>query len=80
MGLGPPVIDLYRQLKLHGALEGVANVMELGSQDFWCPQKNHRAQEKAREVADLQARNAEIAKQLEASAQETAIWTQERLL
>jgi hypothetical protein len=21
-------------------LEGVANVMELGSQDFWCPQKN----------------------------------------
>jgi len=40
MGLGPSVIELYRQLKLHGALEGVANVMELGSQDFWCPQKN----------------------------------------
>jgi len=40
MGLGPPVIELYRQLKLRGALEGVANVMELGSQDFWCPQKN----------------------------------------
>ncbi len=40
MGLGPPVIELYRQLKLRGALEGVAEVMELGSQDFWCPQKN----------------------------------------
>src|SRR6516225_5233198 len=40
MGLGPPVIELYRQLKLQGALEGVAEVMELGSQDFWCPQKN----------------------------------------
>src|SRR5215211_5052834 len=40
MGLGPPVIELYRQLKLQGALNGVSNVMELGSQDFWCPQKN----------------------------------------
>jgi hypothetical protein len=40
MGLGPPEIDLYRQLKLQGALEGVTEVMELGSQDFWCPQKN----------------------------------------
>ncbi len=40
MGLGPPVIELYRQLKLLGALDGATNVMELGSQDFWCPQKN----------------------------------------
>lgn len=40
MGLGPPVIELYRQLKLQGALEGITAVMELGSQDFWCPQKN----------------------------------------
>ena len=40
MGLGPPVIELYRQLKLQGALDGIHNVMELGSQDFWCPQKN----------------------------------------
>ena len=40
MGLGPPVIELYRQLKLQGALEGITEVMELGSQDFWCPQKN----------------------------------------
>ena len=40
MGLGPPVIELYRQLKLQGALDGVTDVMEMGSQDFWCPQKN----------------------------------------
>lgn len=40
MGLGPPVIELYRQLKLQGVLDGVTEVMELGSQDFWCPQKN----------------------------------------
>ncbi len=40
MGLGPPVLELYRQLKLRGALDGVAEVMELGSQDFWCPQSN----------------------------------------
>ena len=40
MGLGPPEIELYRQLKLQGALEGISEVMELGSQDFWCPQKN----------------------------------------
>jgi len=40
MGLGPPVIELYRQLKLQGALDAIDNVMELGSQDFWCPQKN----------------------------------------
>jgi hypothetical protein len=40
MGLGPAVIELYRQLKLQGAFEGVTNVIELGSQDYWCPQKN----------------------------------------
>jgi hypothetical protein len=40
VGLGPPVIELYRQLKLQGAFEGITDVMELGSQDFWCPQKN----------------------------------------
>src|SRR5262245_48052240 len=39
MGLGPPVIELYRQLKLQGVLEGITEVMELGSQDCWCPQK-----------------------------------------
>jgi hypothetical protein len=40
MGLGPPVIELYRQLKILGALDSVTEVMELGSQDFWCPQQN----------------------------------------
>jgi hypothetical protein len=40
MGVGPPVIELYRQLKLGGALDNVSNVMELGSQDFWCPKPN----------------------------------------
>jgi hypothetical protein len=37
MGLGPPGIELYRQVKLQAAL---TEVVELGSQDFWCPQKN----------------------------------------
>jgi hypothetical protein len=40
MGLGPPVIELYRQLKLSGAFQDIEEVMELGSQDFWCPQVN----------------------------------------
>ncbi len=40
MGLGPPVLELYRQLKILGALDGVRDVIELGSQDFWCPQQN----------------------------------------
>jgi len=40
MGLGPPVIELYRQLKILGALEGITDVIELGSQDFWCPRRN----------------------------------------
>ena len=40
MGLGPPVLELYRQLKLQGALDGITEVMEFGSQDFWCPQAN----------------------------------------
>jgi hypothetical protein len=40
MGLGPPEVELYRQLKLSGALDSVSEVIELGSQDFWCPQRN----------------------------------------
>jgi hypothetical protein len=40
MGLGPPVVELYRQLKILGALDGLRDVMELGSQDLWCPQQN----------------------------------------
>lgn len=40
MGLGPSAIELYRQVKLQGAFEGITNVVELGSQDYWCPQQN----------------------------------------
>jgi hypothetical protein len=40
MGLGPPVIELYRQLKIAGTFNGIGEVMELGSQDYWCPQSN----------------------------------------
>jgi hypothetical protein len=40
MGIGPNALELYRQLKIQGALEGVTEVIELGSQDYWCPQRN----------------------------------------
>ena len=31
MGLGPPILALYRQLKLLGALDRIDSVVELGS-------------------------------------------------
>jgi hypothetical protein len=37
MGLGPPVLALYCQLKRLGVFEGVTDVMELGAQNVWCP-------------------------------------------
>jgi hypothetical protein len=37
MGLGPPVLALYYQLKRLGVFEGVTDVMELGAQNVWCP-------------------------------------------
>lgn len=37
MGLGPPVIALYRQFKKFGIFDDVSEVMELGSQNIWCP-------------------------------------------
>jgi hypothetical protein len=40
MGIGPNALELYRQLKIQGALEGITDVVELGSQDYWCPQTN----------------------------------------
>jgi hypothetical protein len=40
MGLGTGTIELYRQLKMSGALDGITDVMELGSQDYWCPHDN----------------------------------------
>jgi len=37
MGLGPPILALYRQLKGLGAFDGISSVMELGAQNVWCP-------------------------------------------
>jgi hypothetical protein len=37
MGLGPPVLALYCQLKRLGVFEGITDVMELGAQNVWCP-------------------------------------------
>lgn len=37
MGLGPPILALYRQLKGLGVFDDVTNVMELGAQNVWCP-------------------------------------------
>ena len=35
MGLGPPILALYTQLKQLGVLDGVTEVMELGAQNVW---------------------------------------------
>jgi len=37
MGLGPPMLALYTQLKQLGVFDGVIEVMELGAQNVWCP-------------------------------------------
>jgi len=39
MGLGPPVLALYRQMKVLGAFDGLSSVMELGAQAVWCPRR-----------------------------------------
>jgi hypothetical protein len=39
MGVGPPVLALYRQLKELGVFDGVSDVMELGAQAVWCPKE-----------------------------------------
>jgi hypothetical protein len=39
MGLGPPILALYRQLKALGTFEGIDSVVELGSQGVWCPDR-----------------------------------------
>ena len=39
MGLGPPILALYRQIKMLGALDGIDSVVELGSQGVWCPDR-----------------------------------------
>jgi hypothetical protein len=35
MGLGPPILALYRQIKMLGALDGIHSVVELG----WSPDR-----------------------------------------
>ena len=39
MGLGPNVLGLYRQMKILGLFDGITDVVELGSQGVWCPDK-----------------------------------------
>jgi len=39
MGLGPNILALYRQMKMLGAFDGITDVVELGSQGVWCPDK-----------------------------------------
>ena len=39
MGLGPPILALYRQINMIGALDGIHSVVELGSQGVWCPDR-----------------------------------------
>src|SRR5262249_2031248 len=39
MGLGPPILALYRQLELLGTFEDIDSVVELGSQGVWCPDR-----------------------------------------
>lgn len=39
MGLGPPILALYRQMKVLGAFERVHSVIELGAQAVWCPRR-----------------------------------------
>lgn len=37
MGLGPPILALYRQLQAQGAFDGINSVLEMGAQAVWCP-------------------------------------------
>lgn len=39
MGLGPPILALYKQLKYLGIFENVTDVIELGAQNVWCPRR-----------------------------------------
>lgn len=39
MGLGPNILALYHQLRQLGVFEGVTDVVELGSQGVWCPDR-----------------------------------------
>ena len=39
MGLGPEILSLYNQQKKLGSFEGITDVIELGSQGVWCPDR-----------------------------------------
>lgn len=39
MGLGPNILALYRQMKILGQFDGITDVVELGSQGVWCPDR-----------------------------------------
>lgn len=39
MGLGPEILSLYHQQKRFGSFDGITDVVELGSQGVWCPDK-----------------------------------------
>lgn len=39
MGLGPNILALYRQMKELGTFDGITDVVELGSQGVWCPDR-----------------------------------------
>jgi|SRR5579864_5196792 len=39
MGLGPEILGLYRQMKILGAFDAITDVIELGSQGVWCPDR-----------------------------------------
>ena len=39
MGLGPPILALYRQMKMLGGFDGIHNVMEFGAQAVHCERR-----------------------------------------
>lgn len=64
MGLGPPILALYTQLKRLGVFDNVSAVMELGAQNVWCPRPHivyelFRAFDKAAPDAAMVQRFAE---------------------
>lgn len=39
MGLGPTILGLYHQMQRLGVFNGITDVIELGSQGVWCPNR-----------------------------------------
>jgi hypothetical protein len=40
MGLGPEILSLYHQMRTLGEFDGITDVVELGSQGVWCPDRS----------------------------------------